>query len=64
MSLVFANPLMLFGLVAGMIPILIHRLTHQKTVKKPFSAVRLLVRSKRWWPAPSASSTFSCSRSG
>jgi len=47
MSLVFASPLMLLGLITGVIPILIHRLTHQKTIKKPFSAVRLLIRSQK-----------------
>ncbi len=47
MSIAFASPLLLLGLAVGMIPILIHRLTHQKTVKRPFSAVRLLVRSQK-----------------
>jgi hypothetical protein len=47
MSIVFASPLVLFGLIAGAIPLIIHRLTHQKTVKKRFSAVRLLIRSQK-----------------
>ena len=32
--------------LAAAIPILIHRLTHQKTVRRPFSAVRLLLQSR------------------
>jgi hypothetical protein len=47
MTIVFASPMVLFGLATGTIPIIIHRLTHQKTVKKRFSAVRLLIRSQK-----------------
>lgn len=47
MSLTFLNPLFLFGLAAGMIPILIHRLTQRKAIPRKFSAVRLLLQSQR-----------------
>ncbi|MBI5439642.1 MAG: BatA domain-containing protein [Deltaproteobacteria bacterium] len=45
MSLVFVNPASLFALAAGILPILIHRLTRRKARKKRFSAVRLLLES-------------------
>ena len=47
MSLVFLNPLFLFGLSAGVLPILIHRLTQRKAILRKFSAVRLLLQSQR-----------------
>ena len=47
MSLTFLNPLFLFGLAAGILPILIHRLTQRKAIPRKFSAVRLLLRSQR-----------------
>ncbi len=47
MSLTFLNPLFLFGLAAGIIPILIHRLTQRKAIPRKFSAVRLLLQSQR-----------------
>ena len=47
MSLTFLNPLFLFGLAAGILPILIHRLTQRKAVPRKFSAVRLLLQSQR-----------------
>jgi hypothetical protein len=47
MSLTFLNPLFLFGLAAGILPILIHRLTQRKAVSRKFSAVRLLLQSQR-----------------
>jgi hypothetical protein len=47
MSLTFLNPLFLFGLAAGILPILIHRLTQRKALTRRFSAVRLLLRSQR-----------------
>jgi hypothetical protein len=47
MSLAFFNPLFLFGLVAAILPILIHRITQKKIVKRDFSAVRLLLQSQR-----------------
>ncbi|MGD0783664.1 MAG: BatA domain-containing protein, partial [Candidatus Aminicenantales bacterium] len=46
MTIAFVNPLLLFGLAAAAIPILIHRLTRQKTLRRPFSAVRLLLDSR------------------
>lgn len=52
MNLTFLNPLFLFGLVAGVIPILIHRLTHQRAVTRRFSAVRLLLQSQRVMSRP------------
>ena len=47
MSLTFLNPLFLFGLAAGVLPILIHRLTQRKAIPRKFSAVRLLLQSQR-----------------
>ncbi|MDI7261324.1 MAG: BatA domain-containing protein [Thermodesulfobacteriota bacterium] len=47
MSLTFLNPLFLFGLAAGILPILIHRLTQRKAIPRKFSAVRLLLQSQR-----------------
>ena len=47
MSLAFFNPLFLFGLAAAILPILIHRITQKKIVKRDFSAVRLLLQSQR-----------------
>jgi hypothetical protein len=47
MNLSFLNPLFLFGLAAGVIPILIHRLTKRKAIPRKFSAVRLLLQSQR-----------------
>jgi hypothetical protein len=46
MSLGFINPLFLFALAAGILPILIHRLTRRKALIKKFSAVRLLIQSQ------------------
>ena len=47
MSLSFINPLFLFALAAGVLPILIHRLTRRKALTKKFSAVRLLIQSQQ-----------------
>ncbi len=47
MNLTFLNPLFLFGLAAGILPILIHRLTQRKAIPRKFSAVRLLLQSQR-----------------
>src|SRR4030067_340777 len=47
MSFTFLNPLFLFGLAAGVLPILIHRLTQRKAIPRKFSAVRLLLQSQR-----------------
>ena len=47
MSLSFINPLFLFALAAGILPILIHRLTRRKALTKKFSAVRLLIQSQQ-----------------
>ena len=47
MSLSFINPLFLFALAAGILPILIHRLTRRKAFTKKFSAVRLLIQSQQ-----------------
>jgi hypothetical protein len=47
MSIAFLNPLFLFGLAAGVIPILIHRLVQRHGKVKKFSAVRLLLRSQQ-----------------
>ena len=47
MNLTFLNPLLLFGLAAGILPVLIHRLTQRKAIPRKFSAVRLLVQSQR-----------------
>ena len=47
MGLTFLNPLFLFGLAAGVLPILIHRLTQRKALSRKFSAVRLILQSQR-----------------
>jgi hypothetical protein len=47
MNLIFSNPLLLFGLAAGVLPILIHRLIPRQAVLREFSAVRLLLQSQR-----------------
>jgi len=47
MNLTFLNPLFLFGLAAGILPILIHRLTQRKAFQRKFSAVRLLLQSQQ-----------------
>jgi hypothetical protein len=47
MNLTFFNPLFLFGLAAGILPILIHRLTKRKANQRHFSAVRLLLKSQQ-----------------
>jgi len=47
MNLTFLNPLFLFGLAAGILPILIHRLTKRKAIERKFSAVRLLLKSQQ-----------------
>ena len=47
MKLIFLYPYFLFGLAAGIVPILIHRLTKRRALTKPFSAVRLLLQSQR-----------------
>ena len=47
MSLTFLNPLFLFALAAGVIPILIHRLVQRHGKVKKFSAVRLLLLSQQ-----------------
>ena len=47
MSITFLNPLFLFGLAAGVIPILIHRLVQRHGKVKKFSAVRLLLLSQQ-----------------
>jgi hypothetical protein len=52
MSLTFLNPLMLLGLAAAVLPILIHRLTHRKAVRRNFSAVRLLLHSQNLMARP------------
>ena len=52
MSLTFLNPLMLFGLAAAVLPILIHRLTRRKAVRRNFSAVRLLLHSRNLMARP------------
>jgi hypothetical protein len=52
MNLSFLNPLFLLGLVAGIIPILIHRLTKRNAVLRQFSAVRLLLRSQQVMARP------------
>jgi len=52
MSLTFLNPLILAGLAAAILPILIHRLTHRKALRKNFSAVRLLVHSRNLMARP------------
>lgn len=52
MSLAFSNPLFLFGLAAGILPILIHRLIRRKAIPRNFSAVRLLLRSQQIMSRP------------
>ena len=52
MNLAFLNPLFLFGLAAGILPILIHRLTERKAIPKKFSAVRLLLQSQKVMARP------------
>jgi hypothetical protein len=52
MSLSFLNPLMLIALAAAVLPILIHRLTHSKAVRRNFSAVRLLLHSQNLMAKP------------
>jgi hypothetical protein len=52
MSLTFINPYFLFGLAAGIVPILIHRLIQKKAIPRTFSAVRLLLRSQRMVARP------------
>ena len=47
MNLTFVNPLFLFALAAGVIPILIHRLVQRHGKVKRFSAVRLLLLSQQ-----------------
>jgi len=52
MNLTFLNPTFLYALAAGAIPILIHRLTQRKALRKKFSAVRLLLQSQRLMARP------------
>ncbi len=52
MNLTFINPFFLFGLAAGILPILIHRLIQKKAIPRTFSAVRLLLRSQRMVARP------------
>jgi len=52
MSLTFINPFFLFGLAAGILPILIHRLIQKKAIPRTFSAVRLLLQSQRMVARP------------
>ncbi len=52
MNLTFLNPLFLFALAAGILPILIHRLTQRKPVVREFSAVHLLLQSQRTLARP------------
>ena len=52
MNLSFLNPLFLFGLAAGIIPILIHRLTKRDAIPRKFSAVRLLLQSQQVMARP------------
>jgi Aerotolerance regulator N-terminal len=52
MSLTFLNPLFLFGLTAGIIPVLIHRLTKRRSITRKFSAVRLILQSQRTMARP------------
>ena len=47
MNITFMNPLFLFALAAGIIPILIHRLVQRHGKVKKFSAVRLLLLSQQ-----------------
>jgi len=52
MNFAFLNPLFLFGLGAGILPILIHRLIQRKAIPRDFSAVRLLLKSERVMARP------------
>ncbi len=52
MNFVFSNPLFLFGLAAGVLPVLIHRLIQRKAIPRDFSAVRLLLKSERIMARP------------
>jgi hypothetical protein len=52
MSFSFLHPLFLFGLAAGILPVLIHRLAQRKALLKKFSAVRLLLQSQRVMTRP------------
>ncbi|HSB05468.1 MAG TPA: BatA domain-containing protein [Thermodesulfobacteriota bacterium] len=52
MNLTFLNPFFLFGLAAGIIPVLIHRLTKRNAVPRKFSAVRLLLQSQQVMARP------------
>ena len=52
MHLSFLNPLVLFGLVAGILPVLIHRLTKRDAIPRKFSAVRLLLQSQQVMARP------------
>jgi hypothetical protein len=52
MILSFLNPLVLLGLVAGILPILIHRLTKRDAIPRRFSAVRLLLQSQQVMARP------------
>ncbi len=52
MNFAFLNPLFLFGLGAGILPILIHRLIQRKAIPRDFSAVRLLLKSERIMARP------------
>ena len=47
MNLTFLHPYFLFGLAAGILPILIHRLTKRKGILRKFSAVRFILQSQR-----------------
>jgi hypothetical protein len=52
MNLSFLNPLILFGLAAGLLPVLIHRLTKRDARLRRFSAVRLLLLSQQVMARP------------
>ncbi len=52
MNLLFLNPFFLFGMVAGIIPALIHRLTKRDAIPRKFSAVRLLLQSQQVMARP------------
>ena len=52
MDFAFLNPLFLFGLGAGILPILIHRLIQRKAIPRDFSAVRLLWKSEQTMARP------------
>ena len=47
MSLTFLNPLLLFGLAGTILPVLIHRITQRRVIRRKFSAVHLLLQSQR-----------------